>query len=62
MIKLDPSPSKTVVIVCTVCAYWSAIRFGMSDAHDCAVGHEKQCHPDSMQAREAARKWRKRQV
>lgn len=61
MIKLDPSPSKTVVIVCTSCPYWSAIRFGMGDAHECAVNHEKQHHPGTMQARDAAKKWRKRQ-
>ena len=60
MIKLDPSPSKTVVIVCDQCPWWSAIRFGMEQAHECAVSHEKRHHPGTEQARVAARRWRSR--
>lgn len=59
MIKLDASPSRTVVIVCDECPHWSALRFGMDEAHTCAVNHEKDHHTDSKQAREAARKWRR---
>lgn len=60
MIRLDPSPSNTVVIVCDKCPHWSAIRFGMASAHECAVNHEKTFHHRSEQARDAARKWRQR--
>lgn len=59
-IKLDPSPSKTVVIVCDECPHWSAIRFGVEAAYECAVGHEKLHHPGSVHARDAFKKWRKR--
>lgn len=61
MIKLDPSPSHTVVIVCDECPHWSAIRFGLDAGHECAVNHEKTYHHESRQARNAARQWRLRQ-
>ncbi len=60
MIRLDPSPSKTVVITCDECAFWSAIRFGMEAAHDCACDHERRVHPNRFQARNAAQRWRLR--
>lgn len=60
MIKLDASPSHTVVITCDECPFWSAIRFGKEAGHECAVSHEKQFHPGQMQARDAFKKWRKR--
>ncbi len=59
-IKLDPSPSHTVVIVCDECPHWSAIRFGLAAGHDCAAAHEKLHHPASKQARNARHKWRQR--
>lgn len=61
-IKLDRSTSDTVVIVCTRCPWWSAIRFGLEQAHTCATTHEKSEHPGVTQAREAARKWRLREA
>lgn len=57
-IKLDPSPSHTVVIVCDQCPWWAAIRFGMDAAHGCAIDHEKSQHPGEKQARKAAWNWR----
>lgn len=60
MIKLDPSPSGTVVITCTVCTFWSAIRFGREQAHECAANHEATFHPGEQRARQTARGWRSR--
>lgn len=60
MIRLDPSPSKTVVIVCDECPHWSAIRFGMNEAHEAAIHHEKMYHPGILKARQRAWIWRKR--
>ncbi|MGG7509430.1 hypothetical protein [Plantibacter sp. YIM 135249] len=59
-IKLDPSPSQTVVILCTECDFWSAVRFGYEEAHRCAADHERQQHPGVTQARDAAAKYRSR--
>ncbi|WP_152485739.1 hypothetical protein [Leucobacter chironomi] len=61
MIKLDNDGYCTVVITCAGCPWWSAIRLDMAEGHACAVTHEKVHHPESKQAREAARKWRRAQ-
>lgn len=58
MIKLDASTSNTVVIVCDACPFWSAIRYGMEQAHECAEHHESVSHPGEQRARQTARKWR----
>lgn len=60
-IKLDKSDSKTVVVYCTECPHWSAIRFGMDEAHRCAEAHEASQHPKCRQARRAAWYWRRQQ-
>lgn len=62
MIRLDSDTYCTVVITCTSCPYWAAIRLDMEEAHECAVHHEKLQHPEARQAREAARKWRRRRA
>ena len=61
-IKLDPSESKTVVIQCTECPHWSAIRYGLDEAHKCAVNHELTAHPKSRKARKAAWYWQNKQA
>lgn len=59
-ISLDRSTSNTVVITCSGCPFWSAIRYGMTAAHECAVNHEKTYHPGIKQARKAAWAWHDR--
>ncbi|HXG71276.1 MAG TPA: hypothetical protein VNJ04_11790 [Gemmatimonadaceae bacterium] len=54
-IHLDASTSRTVVITCTDCPYWAAIRFGMTEAHSAATNHERLLHAESENARRAAR-------
>lgn len=62
MIRLDSDAHYSVVITCSRCPYWAAIRIDMEEAHGCAVHHEKLFHPDARQARDAARKWRARRA
>lgn len=62
MIHLDRSPSKTVVITCDECAFWSAIRFGLEEAYECAEQHEALMHPGEQRARQTAREWRRRNL
>ncbi len=59
-IKIDPSPSQTAVVQCDDCPHWSAIRFGMREAHNCAADHERTFHHESKNARHAARDWKRR--
>ncbi|WP_449279631.1 hypothetical protein [Leucobacter sp. GX0328] len=61
MIDFDSNGRRSsVVITCTECPFWSAIRLDRDEAHECAVNHEKVYHPESRQARDAARKYRQR--
>lgn len=60
-IKLDDDRTISVVITCTDCPWWSALRLSRSEAHTCAVDHERVHHPGQDQAWEAARRWRRRQ-
>lgn len=60
MIKLDSDGTISVVITCSECPWWAAIRLCMSEAHECARRHEEDKHPSASQARDAARKWRSR--
>lgn len=56
-IKIDSSPSQTAVIQCDDCPHWSAVRFGMREAHNCSADHERNFHPDAENARRARRDW-----
>lgn len=60
MIRLDSDGYCTVVITCTACPFWSAIRLDMDEAHMCATHHEKLYHPGVLTARDAAKKHRAR--
>lgn len=40
---------------CTDCPYWFAARLTKTQAHDRAAEHERDHHPDSENARRAAR-------
>lgn len=60
-IRLDVSDI-TVVVTCTRCPWWSAIRFGgYEQGHECAAAHERLLHEqETEQARKAYRRWRAR--
>jgi hypothetical protein len=60
MIKHDRSTSETVVLTCTDCPHWSAIRFGDAEAYTCASNHERENHPEVLKARRAEATWKRR--
>lgn len=49
MIHLDCTKF-TVVIVCTLCPHWHALRFTKLEGWECAAAHEKRAHPGAGQA------------
>lgn len=55
-IKLDPSATG-VVVYCTECGHWRAFAWTMPEAHNAAVRHEQNVHPDSEQADQARRRY-----
>lgn len=55
MIRLDCSQS-VIVIVCTECDFWRAMRFTKTEAWKCAAEHEKRSHPGVVQAQNALSK------
>jgi hypothetical protein len=58
-IKLDISPS-SVVVYCDECGHWRAFAFTIAEGHVSASSHEERVHPQSVQARDAASKYRQR--
>lgn len=59
-LKHDRSASETVVVTCTECLHWSAIRFGDAEAYRCASNHERENHPDDETARRNEAAWKRR--
>lgn len=59
MIRLEKNPSG-VTVECGGCPHWTAFRFTMLDAHECAGAHEAQTHPGDYRARNAAAMYRAR--
>lgn len=55
-IKLDKS-NELVVVYCTECGHWRAAAWTVAEAHNRAVTHEQNVHPDSTQARDSARRY-----
>lgn len=60
MIKHDRSTSETVVLTCTDCPHWSAVRFGDAEAYASASNHERTMHPDDEKARRREADWKRR--
>ncbi|WP_309105026.1 hypothetical protein [Microbacterium sp.] len=60
MIRLDCT-RVSIVIVCTDCPYWRAMRFTKHEAWKCAADHEKRTHPGLTQAQNAFTKHRARE-
>lgn len=56
-IRLDCT-TDTALVVC-VCG-WRSLTLSRADGHRAAVDHERSCHPDRIQARDAARQFERR--
>lgn len=48
--KFDRSQASGVLVTCTDCPYWFALKWTEQDAHDSACDHEERVHPGRKQA------------